>query len=108
MTPETTQPANVAAPGNHGPRRVRPTRVGVVTSSARNKTIRVTVSYMVRHPKYGKFLRRRTVLHAHDEKNECHDGDRVEVMMCRPISKTKSWRLVRVLDRAPREKGAQA
>ena len=87
----------------------RARRVGVVTSSGRNKTIRVTVSYRVRHPKYGKYLRRRTVLHAHDERNECRDGDRVEVVQCRPISKTKHWRLVRVVRRAAgSEKGGPA
>lgn len=84
------------------------TRVGVVTSDKRDKTIRVTVSYMVRHPKYGKYIRRRTVLHAHDENNECRNGDQVEVVQCRPISKTKHWRLVRILQAAPREGGAPA
>lgn len=98
------QPAGTPAP----PRRPRSRQVGVVTSAARDKTIRVTVSYLVRHPKYGKYIRRRTVLHAHDERNECRDGDVVEVMACRPLSKTKAWRLVRVLRRAPRETGGGA
>lgn len=80
----------------------RPARVGVVTSDKRDKTIAVTVSYSVRHPKYGKYMRRRTVLHAHDERNEAATGDKVEIVLCRPISKTKSWRLARVLQRAPR------
>jgi small subunit ribosomal protein S17 len=80
----------------------RPTRIGVVTSDKRDKTIAVTVSYSVRHPKYGKYMRRRTVLHAHDEKNEAATGDKVEIMLCRPLSKTKSWRLVQILARAPR------
>jgi len=74
----------------------------VVTSDRRDKTIRVTVSYTVKHSKYGKYIRRRTVLHAHDERNEAAVGDKVEIMLCRPISKTKSWRLVRILERAPR------
>ena len=91
---------NAVAP--KAPRKPRPTRTGVVTSSARDKTIKVTVSYQVRHPKYGKYIRRRTVLHAHDEQNECHDGDLVEVMQCRPMSKTKCWRLVRVVQESPR------
>ena len=82
-------------------RKKRPARIGVVTSDKRDKTITVTVSYSVRHPKYGKYIRRRTVLHAHDEKNEAATGDKVEIVLCRPISKTKSWRLVRVLHRAP-------
>lgn len=85
----------------------RPTRVGVVTSAARQKTIRVTVGYLVRHPKYGKYIRRRTVLHAHDEKGECRRGDLVEIMQCRPISKTKRWRLVRIVAQAPRAEGGR-
>jgi small subunit ribosomal protein S17 len=83
----------------------RPTRIGVVTSDVRDKTIRVEVAYSMRHPKYGKYLRRRTVLHAHDEKNEARRGDTVEVMECRPISKTKTWRLVRIVQRAPARAG---
>ncbi len=79
----------------------RPTRIGLVTSDGRNKTIRVRVTYSVRHAKYGKMLRRESMLHAHDEKNEARVGDRVELMECRPISKTKSWRLVRVVEKAP-------
>ena len=80
----------------------RPTRLGVVTSDKRDKTIAVTVSYSVKNPKYGKYIRRRTVLHAHDEQNEAAVGDKVEIMMCRPLSKTKCWRLLRIIDRAPR------
>ena len=97
MSEQTSSPvsATPAAPT----RRPRATRIGVVTSAARDKTIKVTQSYLVRHGKYGKYLRRRTVLHAHDEKNECRDGDVVEVMECRPISKTKRWRLLRVIQR---------
>lgn len=82
-------------------RDLRVTRVGVVTSDVRNKTIKVELSYAQRHAKYGKIIRRRTVLHAHDEKNEARKGDTVEVMECRPVSKTKCWRLVRVIERAP-------
>ncbi len=106
MTSETPSQTTVAVEPQA--RRTRPTRVGVVTSSARDKTIKVTVSYQVRHPKYGKYIRRRTVLHAHDEQNECHNGDLVEVMHCRPLSKTKCWRLVKVLQQAPRERGGGA
>jgi small subunit ribosomal protein S17 len=84
-------------------RKRRPTRVGLVTSDARDKTIRVEVPFSVRHSKYGKYTRRRTVHHAHDEKNEARKGDRVEIMECRPISKTKSWRLVRIVEKAPQE-----
>lgn len=96
-SPESTRSA--AAPR----RRPRPTRVGVVTSDARDKTIRVTVEYLVRHPKYGKYLKRRTNLHAHDEKNEARRGDVVEVAACRPISRTKHWRLLRIVQRGSGE-----
>ena len=80
-------------------RKPRSIRVGVVTSDKGDKSLRVTYLFLVKHPKYGKYLRRRTTLHVHDEKNEARTGDRVEVMACRPMSKTKCWRLVRVLDR---------
>ncbi len=76
---------------------VRRTRVGVVESEARDKTVKVRIDRVMKHPKYGKYLRRRSVLHAHDEENLAHLGDVVEVMECRPISKTKSWRLCRVV-----------
>lgn len=81
-------------------RRPRRCQVGVVTSNRGDKTIRVMCRFLVKHPKYGKILRRRTVLHAHDEGNECGVGDRVEVMECRPLSKTKHWRLVRIVGRS--------
>ena len=76
------------------------TRIGTVESDKRDKTRKVVVRYMVKHPKYGKFVRKRTVLHAHDEKNESHMGDTVEVAPTRPLSKTKSWRLVRVVEKS--------
>jgi len=79
----------------------RVTRVGLVDSDKRDKTRRVVVEFLARHPKYGKYIRKRTVLHVHDEGNESRRGDRVEVAECRPVSKTKSWELVRVVDRAP-------
>ncbi len=100
MAAETTGQAVVSPP--RPKRRKRPTRIGIVSSDKRDKTIRVQVSYLVKHPKYGKYMRRRTVLHAHDENNEAAVGDTVEIMMCRPISKTKAWRLVRIIERAPR------
>ena len=75
----------------------RATRTGVVISDVADKTIRIVVNYSTKHPLYGKYVRQRSVLHAHDEKNEAHVGDRVEVMSCRPMSKTKCWRLVRVI-----------
>ncbi len=72
---------------------------GVVVSDKRDKTIKVIVESIVKHPKYGKYIRRRTTLHVHDENNEAREGDIVEVMECRPISKTKHWRLVRIVER---------
>jgi small subunit ribosomal protein S17 len=75
-----------------------PRRVGVVESDGRDKTRKVAIRYLVKHSKYGKFIRRRTVLHVHDENNESRVGDRVEIAECRPISKTKSWTLVRVIE----------
>ncbi|MHC4948509.1 MAG: 30S ribosomal protein S17 [Planctomycetota bacterium] len=75
-------------------------RLGVVESDARDKTRKVSISFSVKHPKYGKYIRRRTVLHVHDEKNESKAGDRVEIAECRPISKTKSWVLLRVVEAA--------
>ncbi len=77
-----------------------PRRVGVVESDGRDKTRKVAINYVVKHPMYGKYIRRRTVLHVHDERNESKRGDRVEIAECRPISKTKSWTLLRVLEKA--------
>ncbi len=82
------------------------TITGVVASDKGNNTIKVVVEYQQRHPKYGKYLRRRTVLHAHDEKNVAKEGDTVEIAECRPLSKTKHHRLLRIVQRAP-EKAVQ-
>jgi len=73
---------------------------GRVVSNAMEQTITVLVERRVRHPLYGKFLRRSMKLHAHDEQNECNTGDLVQVEQCRPLSKTKCWRLVEVLEKA--------
>ena len=78
-------------------RRGRVVRTGVVTSDKGDKTIVVACDRLTPHWKYGKYIHRRTTLHAHDAKNEAKVGDRVEVMSCRPISKTKAWRLIKVL-----------
>jgi len=75
--------------------------VGVVASDKGNKTIKVVVNYQTKHPKYGKYLKRRTVLHAHDETNDAKEGDTVEIAECRPLSRTKHHRLVRIVERAP-------
>ncbi len=83
-------------------RKPRSRLVGVVTSAHKTpQTLRVEVMYLERHPIYRKLMRRRKVVHAHDEKQEAQEGDRVEVMACRRISKTKSWRLVRIIERRP-------
>jgi small subunit ribosomal protein S17 len=76
------------------------TATGRVVSSAMQKTVTVLIERRVKHPLYGKFLRRSTKLHAHDEKNECGTGDLVRVEQCRPLSKTKCWRLVEVIEKA--------
>ena len=80
--------------------------VGVVASDKGNKTIKVVVNYQMRHEKYGKYLKRRTVLHAHDENNEAKEGDTVEIAESRPLSKTKHHRLLRIVTKAP-EKAVQ-
>ena len=76
------------------------TLTGRVVSDAMDKSITVLVERRVKHALYGKFLRRSTKIHAHDESNQCHVGDVVRVEQCRPLSKTKSWRLLEVVGRA--------
>lgn len=88
-----------AAKGADKPAKAARTRIGVVDSDKRDKTRRVVVKFQQRHPKYGKYIASRTILHVHDENNESRAGDTVEVAECRPISKTKSWRLVRVVEK---------
>lgn len=73
---------------------------GRVVSDKMDKTVTVLIERQVQHPIYGKFIRRSTKVHAHDENNECRAGDMVIVEQCRPLSKTKTWRLVRVVGRA--------
>jgi len=80
-------------------RNLRKTRIGVVTSNKMTKTITVAVERKVKHPMYGKFLKKTTKFHAHDEKNECSIGDTVKIMESRPLSKTKRWRLVEVVEK---------
>src|SRR5947199_9445763 len=75
--------------------------VGVVTSDKMNKTRRVEIPRLVKHPRYGKYIKRRTICKVHDEKNESRAGDTVEIMESRPLSKTKNWRLLRVVKKAP-------
>ncbi len=78
-------------------RKLRPRLIGVVTSDNVTNTRKVTFEYLSRHQKYNKYVKRQTVIHVHDEKNESRVGDQVEVMSCRPISKTKTYRLVRIV-----------
>lgn len=78
----------------------RKVREGIVTSNKMEKSIVVSVERRLKHPMYGKFLRRTTKLMAHDEKNECNIGDKVKVMETRPLSKNKCWRLVEILEKA--------
>ena len=73
---------------------------GVVVSDRGDKTIRVEIEWMYKHPKYGKYLRKTTKFGVHDEKNEANVGDTVEITECRPMSKTKTWRLVKVVEKA--------
>ncbi len=80
-------------------RNLRKIRIGVVTSNKMTKTITVAVERRVKHPIYGKFVKKTTRFHAHDEKNECSIGDTVKIMETRPLSKTKRWRLVEVVEK---------
>lgn len=81
-------------------RNLRKTRIGTVSSNKMNKTITVNVERKVKHPIYGKFVKKTTRFHAHDEKNECGVGDVVRIMETRPLSKTKRWRLLEVVEKA--------
>ncbi len=80
-------------------RNLRKIRIGVVTSNKMAKTITVAVERKVKHPIYGKFVKKTTRFHAHDEKNECSIGDTVRIMETRPLSKTKRWRLMEVVEK---------
>ena len=81
-------------------RSLRKTRVGRVVSNKMDKTIVVAIEDNVRHPKYGKIIKRTVKIHAHDEKNVCGIGDKVAVMETIPLSKTKRWRLVEIVEKA--------
>ena len=95
---ETNTPAAPATGEKTTGRRVLE---GVVTRDKMTKTRRVEVERLVRHPKYGKFVKRRTVCYVHDEKNESHLGDTVEIIESRPLSKTKRWELIKIVKKAP-------
>lgn len=76
------------------------TLTGRVLSNKMEKTITVLIERFVKHPKYGKYIKRSTKLHAHDEENTCQEGDIVMIELCRPLSKTKTWRLHKITERA--------
>ena len=94
---KTTGATGAVAATEEGGRRVQE---GIVTSDVRQKTIRVEIKRLVKHPRYGKYIFRSTNLHAHDEKNEAKMGDRVEIVETRPTSKQKRWKLVKIVERA--------
>jgi small subunit ribosomal protein S17 len=89
MTEQTSQPASVTR-----------TLTGRVISNKMQKTVTVLVERKIKHPKYGKYIKRSTKLHAHDEENVCQEGDIVEISQCRPRSKTKAWRLQTIVARS--------
>ena len=93
--PETTE-----ATSNEKKRGLRKTRVGRVTSDRMEKTCVVAVTSLVRHPLYGRIIRRTKKFKAHDENNDCRIGDTVEIMETRPLSKDKNWRVVNIIERA--------
>jgi len=80
------------------PRKVLTKYQGVVSRKSGEQTVRVVLNYLTRHPKYGKILKRSTVAHVHDDQNQAKEGDVVEICKCRPYSKTKNWRLVRIVE----------
>jgi small subunit ribosomal protein S17 len=80
--------------------KIIPTREGVVVSSKMDKTVVVAVERLTRHALYGRVMRRTTKHKAHDERNECNEGDRVVIQACRPLSKEKSWRVIQIVSRA--------
>lgn len=84
-------------------RALRGITLGVVTSDKREKSRTVAVQYQYKHPKYGKYLSRQATYQVHDESNESKVGDKVEIAPCRPMSKTKAFRLVRVVEKAPEQ-----
>ncbi len=89
-----------AADSSSQAEKVQRTLIGSVTSDSMDKSITVMIERRIKHPVYGKYIKRSTKLHVHDENNECGKGDVVMIEQCRPMSKTKSWRLVQVVEKA--------
>lgn len=81
-------------------RNLRKERIGVVSSNKMDKTVTVAIKWKEKHPIYGKFVNKTKKYHAHDEKNECGIGDTVRIMETRPLSKSKRWRVVEIIERA--------
>ena len=82
-------------------RKKRRDLIGVVTSDSMHKTRRVEIERLIKHKQYGKYIKRRTICYVHDEENQSHLGDIIEIMECRPLSKMKRWRIVRIVTKAP-------
>lgn len=75
-------------------------KVGRVVSNKADKTVTVKIERQVKHPLYGKYIKRSSKVHAHDEENSCGEGDLVKITQCRPVSKTKAWRVIEIVERA--------
>lgn len=95
MTESTTKPA-----GDEPAQTAGRTVIGTVASNKMQKTVAVVIERLVKHPQYGKYIRRTTKVLAHDEENSCREGDVVAITECRPYSRRKSWRLVEIIKRA--------
>jgi small subunit ribosomal protein S17 len=80
--------------------KIQRSQVGRVVSNKMDKTVTVRLERLVKHPLYGKYIRRSSKVHAHDENNECNEGDTVRISQCRPLSKNKSWQVVEIVERA--------
>lgn len=104
--PASARAPKGAAKDGAAPQQLNGTKIGFVDSDARDKTRKVVVAYLDMHPKYGKYVRKRTVLQVHDQNNESKNGDLVEVAPCRPLSKTKSWKLVRIVEKRAEQAAA--
>ena len=92
---ETEKPVEAAADS-----KIKRTVIGRVVSSKMDKTVAVAIERSIKHPTYGKYIRRTTKVLAHDESNDCHEGDRVAISECRPVSRRKAWQVVNVIERA--------
>jgi small subunit ribosomal protein S17 len=102
-TAQVEKQAGTAAPSVGTKRKLVQTEVGRVVSSKMNKTVTVLVERRAKHPLYGKVVTRSSKHHAHDENNEYKEGDLVEIQACRPLSKTKTWQVTRLIEKAPQE-----